>query len=369
MDRRASSVLLTLVFVLSSLATPFLEGGTYASSDNNPLEKTALSEAFVGFSSDEGVDFWNQTPWSTRARPEGFDFLTVYDYSDVGVLINNNSDASKTIGWAFVNARNISNDNIFFFNDSNTPTKETINRNEFNVYFAAPFLEMLSNRSSITELNYLVSTKGIPLRINGGNDKASFDQEFSLLGGSYNSSIGSDYWVNHGFGPLAGGEMKAFSRDVYGFFLVTRLTGYTIETALGLIDKANNSLGQRGIFALDLASNRNGSGYKFWNDDLYTAQAEINGSMGLPTVFDETSNFLTNLSNVMGYASWGSNDGSWNSNWLPNNGFDAMDSAYSSGSQYWNATLPNLSSGDSFNWTTQTEVKRDGTSALEASLS
>jgi len=57
MDRRASSVLLTLVFVLSSLATPFLEGGTYASSDNNILEKTALSDAFVGFSSEEGVDF------------------------------------------------------------------------------------------------------------------------------------------------------------------------------------------------------------------------------------------------------------------------------------------------------------------------
>ena len=369
MDRRASSLLLTLVFVLSSLGTPFLDGGTNGPSGSIPLEKTALNDAFVGFSSEEGADFWNQTPWSTRAQPEGFDFLTVYDYSDVGVLINNNSEASKTIGWAFVNARNISDDKIFFFNDSNTPTKETINRNEFNLYFAAPFLEMLSNRSSSNELNYLVSTKGIPLRVNGGNDKASFDQEFSLLGGAYNSSIGSDHWVNHGFGPLAGGEMKAFSRDEYGFFLVTRLTGYTIETALGLIEKANNSLGQRGIFALDLATNRNGSGYKFWNDDLYTAQAELNGSMGLPTVFDETSEFLTNLSNVMGYASWGSNDGSWNSNWLPNNGFDTMNSSYSSGAQYWNATLPNLSSGDSFNWTTQTEVKRNGASAIEASLS
>lgn len=369
MDRRVSSLLLTLVFVLSSLATPFLEGGTYDSSKNIPIEKTALSEAFAGFSSEGGVDFWNQTPWSIRAQPDGFDFLTVYDYSDVGILINNNSEASKTIGWAFVNARNISDNNIFFFNDSDTPTKETINRNEFNVYFAAPFLEMLSNRSSSTELNYLVSTKGIPLRINGGNDKASFDQEFSLLGGSYNSSIGSDNWVNHGFGPLAGGEMKAFSHDVYGFFLVTRLTGYTVETALGLIEKANNSLGQRGIFALDLATNRNGSGYKFWNDDLYVAQAEINGTMGLPTVFDETSDFLTNLSNVMGYASWGSNDDNWNSNWLPNAGFNTQDLSYSSGAKYWNATLPNLSSGDSFNWTTQTAVKRDGASAIEASLS
>ena len=364
-----SSLLLTLLFVLSSLATPVLEGHSEPSSGHSLIEQAALSELFVGFSGQEGADFWNQTPWSAIAQPEGFDFLTVYDYSDVGVLINNNSEASKTIGWAFVNARNISNENIFFFNDSNTPTKETINRNEFNLYFAAPFLEMLSNRSSSTELNYLVSTKGIPLRVNGGNDKVSFDQEFSLLGGIYNSSIGSDYWVNHGYGPLAGSGMKAFSRDTYGFFLVTRLTGYTVETALGLIEKANNSLGQRGIFALDLATNRNGSGYKFWNDDLYTAEAELNGSRGLPTIFDETSEFLTNLSNVMGYASWGSNDGSWNYNWLPNAGFNTQDASYSSGARYWNTTLPNLSSGDSFNWTTQTDVKRDGASAIEASLS
>jgi len=360
---------LTLMFVLSSLATPFIEGDNSVSSSNDSMEKTTLSDVFTGFTSEGGADFWNQTPWATRAQPAGFDFLTVYDYSDVGVLINNNSDASKTIGWAFINARNISEENIFFFNDSGAPTKETINRDQFNEYFALPFLEMLANRSSSTELNYLVSTKGIPLRINGGADKASFDQEFSLLGGTYNSSIGSDYWINHDYGPLGGNGLKAFSRDDYGFFLVTRLTGYTVETALGLIEKANNSLGQRGIFALDLATNRNDSGYKFWNEDLYTAQAELNGSKGLPTIFDETSEFLTNLSNVMGYASWGSNDGSWNSNWLPNSGFNTMDSAYSSGAKYWNATLPNLSAGDTFNWTTQSEVKRDGNSAIKASLS
>ena len=360
---------MAFLFIFGNLAAPLLEGSRSDSSDSDSIEKTLFKDAFVGFTSENSTDFWNQTPWSSQAQPDGFDFLTVYDYSDVGVLINNNSEASKTIGWAFVNARNISEDNIFFFNHSNTPTKETINRNEFNEYFAAPFLEMLSNRSSGEELNYLVSTKGIPLRVSGGEDRASFDQEFSLLGGSFNSSIGADYWFTHEFGPLGDGEMKAFSRGEYGFFLMTRLTGYTVETALGLIEKANNSLGQRGIFALDLATNRNESGYKFWNDDLYTTQSAINGSMGLPTVFDETSEFLTNLSNVMGYASWGSNDGSWGSNWLSNGGFDTLDSSYSSGAKYWNSTLPTLSSGDSFEWSTQTDVKKDGASALEASVS
>ena len=100
----------------------------------------------------------------------------------------------------------------------------------------------------------------------------------------------------------------ALHEGKYGFFLVLRLTGYTVDTALELIERANQSLGQRGTFVLDLATNRNNSGYKFWNDDLYTANTTLNASMGLP-VFDEETEFLTNVSNVMGYASWGSNDG------------------------------------------------------------
>ncbi|MDP6235544.1 MAG: TIGR03790 family protein, partial [Candidatus Poseidoniaceae archaeon] len=338
-------------------------------SDASKNQYSRLKDSFLGFHSDSNDNIWNLSNWSNISQPNGFDFLTVYDYSDVGVLINNRSEASRTIGWAFVNARNIPLENIFFFNNTSTPTKETINRNQFNTYFANPFLEMLFNRTSSTELNYLVSTKGIPLRISGGENKASFDQEFSLLGGSYASSIDSNYWVDHGYGPLAGASLEAFSREKYGFYLMTRLTGYTVDTALGLIEKANNSLGERGVFALDLATNRNGSGYKFWNDDLYVANSTLNGSLGLPTHFDQTSNFLTNVSNVMGYASWGSNDDSWGDNWLPNAGFETGDVTYSSGAQFWNTTVPSLSSGDSFNWSTQSNTTESGSNALEASIS
>lgn len=360
---------MAVLFILGSLSSPLLEQSNHHSSDTTNNGAASLSEVFSGFFSASNGDIWNQTPWLDVARPNGFDFLTMYDYSDVGVLINNNSESSRTIGWAFVAARNIPEDNIFIFNNSSTPSSETINRDNFDQYFATPFLDMLSNRTSHTELNYLVSTKGMPLRISGGNNKASFDQEISLLGGSYSSSIGADYWVQHGYGPLAGAPLEPFSSDKYGFFLVTRLTGYTVETALGLIEKANNSLGERGVFALDLATNRNGSGYKFWNDDLYTADSVLNESMGYTTVFDDTSRFLTNVSNVMGYASWGSNDGSWNDNEVPNSGFNTADSAYLSGARYWNATVPTLSSGDSFEWSTQSDVKRDGNNALEASIS
>ena len=351
-----------LVPILDNVVSEQIE----VANEENPW---TLKQAFNGFHASTDDDIWNQTPWQNIAIPSGFDLLTVIDYSDVGVLINNNSEASRTIGWAFISARNISMDRVFIFNDSGTPTAETINREQFETYFMQPFFEMLNNRSLGNSLNYLVTTKGIPLRINGGNDKASFDQEFSLLGGQYNASIGANGWISHQYGPLAGKEMEIFTRQEYGFYLVTRLTGYTVETALGLIEKANNSLGQRGTFVLDLATNRNSSGYQYWNDDLYTANTTLNGTLGLPVIFDEETEFITNISNVMGYASWGSNDGNWNKNYLPNGGFDTTDESWSSGSRYWNASSPTVSTGDEFSWGYQNITKKGGNGALEAQIS
>ena len=362
-----SSLLFTSLLLFSSILSPIYSSVDPSISSKDTASHRPVSDAFIGFSTSNSTQIWDEQPWRDVAIPLGFDALSVYDYSDVGVLINNNSEVSRTIGWAFVEARNISQDRVFVFNDSQTPSKETINRDEFNTYFAGPFLSMLSNVTA--DLNYLVTTKGIPLRINGGGDKASFDQEISLLGGIYNSSVGVDNWFNHGYGPLAGGEMEAFSRENHGFFLVTRLTGYTMETALQLIEKANNSLGQRGIFALDLAPGRNTQGYQFWNDDLERANSTLNGSMGLPTNFDQSDEFLTNLTNVMGYASWGSNDDSWTGNELPNGGFDVQNASWSSGVDLWNATVPTLSAGDTFNWSYQTDTKQDGNGAIEASIS
>lgn len=324
---------------------------------------------FRGFSVSEVSNPWNSSMTWGAAKPGGFSYLEAIDYSDVGVIINNNSDDSRTIGWAFVAARNISLDRVFVLNGSQTPTSETINRDQFNTYFATPFLDMLRNRSSSSSIDFLVTTKGVPLRISGGNDKASFDQELSLLGGSYNSSIGNDYWFDHGYGPLAGKAMEPFSRSKYGFFLVTRLTGYTVDTALELIERANQSLGQRGTFVLDVATNRNGSGYKFWNDALYDANTTLNATMDLPVHLDEETLFVTGLNNVMGYASWGSNDGNWNSNVLPNAGYDTADTAWASGARYWNITTPVVSGGDRAQWAHQNTVKRNGNHAMELSVS
>ena len=358
--RRGWVVLAVLTLFLVPLCPPSLLTGGH---EEGPSAPSTLTSLFSGFQASTSSDVWNQTPWVDVAVPGEFDLLTVLDYSDVGVLINNNSEASRTIGWAFVSARNISEDRVFIFNGSDVPTSETINRQAFQTHFEDPFRAMLLERNTSSSLNYLVTTKGIPLRVSGGNNKASFDQELSLVGGTYNSSIGEDWWDTHSYGPLSGGPMERFSRDEQGFFLVTRLTGYSVETALGLIEKANGSLGERGTHVLDLATNRNGSGYKFWNDDLYVANTTLNQSHGIDVLFDETSAFLTNVSNVMGYASWGSNDGSWSQNFLPNQGFETADAATTSGREFWEVSAGSPGAGEAFAWT-WSDVKRGGSGAM-----
>ena len=222
MSSQRKALILVALFLFGSVQIP-----------NSDVEEVSLEDSlFEGFSID--TDIWNETPLQTVAVPGGFNLSTAVDYSDVAVLINNQSEASRTIGWAFVTARNISAERVFIFNNSSNPTGETINRNQFDTYFLEPFRAMLSSYNG-TDINYLVTTKGIPLRVNGGNDKASFDQEISLAGGSYDADIGGNWWSNHDYGPLAGKQMKEFTREEYGFFLVTRLTGYTVDTALELI--------------------------------------------------------------------------------------------------------------------------------------
>ena len=310
---------------------------------------------------------WEEAPFRDVAVLEPFSHQTFADYSDVAVIINNQSEVSRTIGTAYALARNIPPERVILLTNESTPTDETINSNQFTTYIADPISQIISERN-LTELNVLVTTKGVPLRVNGGtNSRASFDSELALIDGPYASSIFGDWYANSNFGPAAGNEMKQFQRDEQGYYLVTRLTGYDVETALGLISKANNSLGQHGLSVLDLATNRNGSGYKWWNDLLYTTEQTLS-SMGFPVEFNQNGTYVTGLENVSMYAAWGSNDGSWASNELSNSGYDTSDGSWSTGARYWDGIGPALSPGEQWWWARQTDVKRNGNAAMEGRL-
>jgi uncharacterized protein (TIGR03790 family) len=313
------------------------------------------------------VDSWNETPFRDVAVSTPFNHMSMADYSDVAIIINNESEVSRVIGYAFADARGIPSERIFLLTNESTPTGETINNDQFDTFFVTPIQEMIQNRN-LTELNVLVTTKGVPLRVNGGtNSRASFDSEIALIGGPFASSIHADWYATSNYGLAAGNEMSEFNRLEQGYYLVTRLTGYDLDTALNLIEKTNNSFGQHGLTVLDLATNRNGSGYKWWNDLLYTTDATIS-SMGFPIHFNQNNTFVTDMENVSMYTSWGSNDGVWANNELSNSGYDTSDGSWSTGSRYWDGVGPSLSPGEQWWWARQTETKRNGNAAMEGRL-
>ena len=122
MSSGRKATFMVALFLIGSVSMPDF--------DDQLPEKTSF---FDGFSVQS--DIWNESPLHSVAVPMGFDMDSVIDYSDVGVLINNESEISRTIGWAFVTARNISAERVFVFDNTSTPTGETINRNQFTTYF------------------------------------------------------------------------------------------------------------------------------------------------------------------------------------------------------------------------------------------
>ena len=165
-------------------------------------------------------------------------FAQTTSYDDVGVIVNVNSPVSMQIGSYFQQARNIPNQNMIYVS---VPTTEVINDTEF-TQLRTQIENYLVSQNLQDSLNYLVTTKGVPLKrnsidcvVNAGNgDCGSVDAELSLILGIHQNQIGqASAFVNPYFN-----QNEHFSRAQYGIYLVTRLDGYSQEDVLQMIDRS-----------------------------------------------------------------------------------------------------------------------------------
>lgn len=218
-----------------------------------------------------------------------------YNYNDVILVINNNSQISKDVGYYFKTQRNINDSNIIYIN---TIDGEDINLSDFNNYIRFPIERFLISNNLTNSTNYIVTTKGIPLKI--ADLQRSVDSELTLILGPYNNSIGVNTKIVNPYYA----KNETFSRDKFGIYLVTRLTGYNYTSVKNLIDRASNTT-NNGIFVFDIAPK--GGGYQIFNDEMIIA-AKILEEKGCNVILDNTTKFLTDQHNVLGYVSWGSND-------------------------------------------------------------
>lgn len=223
------------------------------------------------------------------------------NYSDVMLLINNQSAMSIQVGNYFKLKRSIPDQNVC---NISMPASEGISPAQFQT--VRTNVERWINGSGLNDsLNYIVTTKGCPLTVwGGGNTYASFMDELSLILGPYAGRIGNNYWMNN---PYFDSQQR-FSRKAFGNFLVTRLDGYDLSDCKRLVDSALVSTGARGRFVLDSQPWKDGGGYQSGNDWCRQANKTL-VKRGYDVYFDDTPYYVINQKNVSGYCSWGSNDG------------------------------------------------------------
>ena len=245
------------------------------------------------------------------------------NYNDVAVIINDNSPESIEIGNYFQQQRNIPDINMIHIQCS---TDEHVDSLElFSIVHQIGDYLLLQEIKD--EINYLVTTKGVPITFEKGscdslgplNHCTSIDSELTLVV-NHEDIIGPN---NTGFNnPFYNRNDYEFSQTKYGIYLVTRLDGYTVEDVKALIDKSGPDrpvFREMSQFIFDLAFAQDSSA--IW--PLVSALEDGNNmvqSMGWNTIFSPyPSQFVTDETDVLGYYSfiYQPSNKELNNKWLP----------------------------------------------------
>ncbi len=174
-----------------------------------------------------------------------------------------------------------------------------------------PIAHCLEQDDLKEKILYIVLTMGLPLKVAGNGsgraaEHASVDSELTLL---YSKMHGAGYAVRAGTvpNPFFMQREAPFNHSRFPIYLVTRLAAYDVKDVKAMIDRSLAAR-NRGKFVIDA-----GPGNADGNTWLRTA------AMLLPmdrVILDATPNILYDKQDVIGYASWGSNDDGRKRRWL-----------------------------------------------------
>jgi uncharacterized protein (TIGR03790 family) len=233
--------------------------------------------------------------------------------ANVLVVVNDNSSFSRSVADYYMRRRAVPARNLCHIR---TAERQDIGRATYNREVAAPIAACLTKNRAIQSTLYIVTTAGVPLRIEGtsgiGGNAASVDSELAAL--YYDLTTGNPHPVDGSLeNPFFGKKDAAFGHPRFAMYIVTRLAAYDLEGAKRLIDQSLRAV-NRGKFVID-AGPGDGEGNNWLR----------NAAIFLPAkrvIFDDTPEVLYNQNDVIGYASWGSNDGNRHRrflgfHWLP----------------------------------------------------
>ena len=261
--------------------------------------------------------------------------------AEVLLMVNRKDALSRQIGDYYRLRRSVPAANVC---NIDTTTDEEIDWKTYQTQIERPVGLCLTRAGLQEKVLYIVTTAGVPLKVQGLDGSAnetelcSVDSELTLL---YGKLKGLKYErKGRLLNPFFAKRDAPFRHPQFPIYLVTRLAAYDWTDVKAMIDRSLAAR-NRGKFVIDLRSADDESG----NDWLR------NAALLLPTnrlILDETKNVLYNQTDVIGFASWGSNDHSRTKRWL---GFQWLPGAIAT--EFVSTNLRTLKRPpDSWNYTT-----------------
>jgi uncharacterized protein (TIGR03790 family) len=219
---------------------------------------------------------------------------------NVLIVVNDNSSVSRSIAEYYAVRRGIPQTNICHIRASE---EETIPRSEYDLQIAAPVAKYLRQKGLVEQVLYIVTTMGVPLRIDGAiamdGDASAVDSELALL--YSDMKRGGPHAVKGSIpNPFFAKKDVPFTHPQFPIYLVTRLAAYDFNGVKGIIDRSLQAA-NKGKFVIDEAGSLDNGGDEWLrNAAILLPQERV--------VRDTTTKVLYGLTDVIGYAGWGSND-------------------------------------------------------------
>ena len=220
--------------------------------------------------------------------------------ANVLVVVNDGSALSRNIGEYYIRKRAIPLRNVCRIRP---PESETVERPVYEQLIAARIASCLRKEQLVEQVLYIVTTQGVPLKISGtdgiGGNSASVDSELALLYADLRT--GKPHATNGLLpNPFFGKSEARFTHPEFPMYLVTRLAAYEFAGVKALIDRALLAR-NRGKFVIDMRSDSDEQGNNWLRDAVLKLPADR-------VIFDDSTKVLYKQTDVIAFASWGSND-------------------------------------------------------------
>jgi len=242
----------------------------------------------------------------TPATPKPVSPSPETEASHVLVVINKSSEDSVEIGAYYRSKRDIPRENVVTIDcvtTDNIPYQDFVKQIEQPVRKAA--------HDSKRRIDFIVLTKGVPIRLDNDGGWA-VDAFLATTNMSVTPILKADPdQIKKALNPYFEKDTPFASDKFGGLYLVTRLDGATVADAKKLVDNSLAAKGEKGPFFFDQAGNRKGEGYGVLNKTLEAANEGLRKT-GHQSALETTDSFVAPSEALMGYCSWGSNDGKFN---------------------------------------------------------